>query len=284
MGQQVVSADGTVLAVEQNGNQHGPVLVCVHGYPDNRSLWNAVAGELSAQYRVVTYDVRGAGQSEAPTRRSAYHLDRLAEDLAAIIDTVSPREPVHLLAHDWGSIQAWHALTGQWLAGRVTSYTSISGPSLDHVGAWMRARLRPQPTALRELLGQLLHSTYIGFFHLPRIPELAWRSGAMARIARLLDGTAQNPDYADARNGLALYRENMLGRLSRPRPLCTDVPVQVLAPSKDAFVTPALQTGIGEWVSDLRVRHVPGGHWLPRAHPDAVAAHVAEFATHVANR
>src|SRR5689334_1586392 len=96
----VTSADGTRLAVFESGNPNGPVLVAVHGYPDNHTVWDGVAADLSDRYRVITYDVRGAGASDKPTGRAAYKRDRLTEDFAAVIDAVSPDAPVHLLAHD----------------------------------------------------------------------------------------------------------------------------------------------------------------------------------------
>ena len=286
----VVTSDGLGLAVQEHGGQPGaPTVVAVHGYPDDHTVWDGVADALAQRYRVVTYDVRGAGASGEPSVRAGYRLDQLADDLAAVVDAVSPDHPVHLLAHDWGSIQAWHALTAEpartRLAGRVASYTSISGPGLDHAGAWFRSRLaRPGPSRLRELLTQLAASGYIGFFQLPAVPELAWRSGALPRLMRVLsagDTGLRAPVAADAVRGLALYRENMLSRLGRPRPGRTTVPVQVLAPTADRFVTAPLQSEIADWTDQPYVRRIPAGHWLPRSRPAVVARAVTELVEHV---
>ncbi|MGZ4557892.1 MAG: SDR family oxidoreductase [Mycobacteriaceae bacterium] len=281
MTQRMVSGDGVSLAVVEAGDPAAPTVVCVHGYPDNRLVWEPVVAALRDRYHVVTYDVRGAGRSDKPRDRHAYHLDRLAEDLALVVDAVSPDRPVHLLAHDWGSIQAWHAVAGERLQGRVASYTSISGPSLDYAGAWVRSRSRTGPRGARDVVKQLVSSGYIGFFQLPLLPELAWRSGLLTSLMRRLDDTAQAPVLSDARHGLALYRENMLGRLSRPAPRRTDVPVQILAPTHDRFVSAAAQTDIGKWVPNLWVRSIPAGHWLPRSRPAVVARCVAELIDHV---
>src|SRR5262249_40508879 len=119
MTRDIIAADGVTLRVREAGQPGAPAVVCVHGYPDDHTLWDGVAAELEQRYHVVSYDVRGAGQSGKPRGRRAYQLDQLAQDLTAVIDAVSPDSPVHLLAHDWGSIQAWHALSGPWLPGRV---------------------------------------------------------------------------------------------------------------------------------------------------------------------
>jgi len=155
--QRVRSTDGVELAVYESGDPRNSTIVAVHGYPDNHHVWDGVAELLADKYHVVTYDVRGAGESDQPSGRAAYRMARLTDDFLAVLDAVSPTEPVHLLAHDWGSIQSWPALADPRVAGRVASFTSISGPSLDHAGAWMRG-LRQHPGATARQLG---HSFYI---------------------------------------------------------------------------------------------------------------------------
>ncbi|MFN2496604.1 MAG: SDR family oxidoreductase [Pseudonocardiaceae bacterium] len=277
MTNELTTTDGLRLRVHESGPAHAPTVVCVHGYPDDHTLWTGVTAELTQRYHVVSYDVRGAGQSAKPRNRAGYQLDQLVEDLAVVLDAVSPDRPAHLLAHDWGAVQAWHGVTGERLRGRVASYTSISGPSLDHAGRWLRARLRrPTPRALRELVTQLASSAYIGFFQLPLLPELVWRSGLAQQVLGRLEHT-RTPSVPDAVNGLQLYRANMLPRLGRPGAGTTDIPVQILAPRRDRFVSVALQTEISQWVPDLAVRALPGGHWLPRTHPQTVARCVSEL-------
>lgn len=280
MARDVTATDGVRLRVHESGSHGAPTVVCIHGYPDDHTLWDGVATELAPRYRVVSYDVRGTGESGKPRGRKAYRLDQLAQDLAAVLDAVSPDSPVHLLAHDWGAVQAWHALTGPRLDGRVCSYTSISGPCLDHVGHWFRARLRrPTPRALHELITQAMASWYITFFQLPLLPELGWRTGLGQRALALVDGAA-TPVVADAVNGVQLYRANMFPRLVIPGPRRTDVPVQVLAPQRDPFVSTSLQTDIRRWVPNLAVRVLAGGHWLPRTQPSTVARCASELIDH----
>jgi pimeloyl-ACP methyl ester carboxylesterase len=280
----VASADGTEIALYEYGDAAAPVLVCVHGYPDNARLWEPVAQRLAEHFHVITYDVRGAGNSDHPRGRSAYGLDRLEEDFTAVLDAVSPDGPVQLLAHDWGSIQSWHFVTSERLRGRIESFVSISGPSLDHAGYFFR---RPRP--LREKLSQLVHSWYIFYFQLPWLPELGWRKGWSHRAFSKLelsaggsapaDGERTLPDYV---NGLQLYRANVLPRLLRPRPRRTDVPVLAVSPDGDAFVTTPLQTDVARWAPNLSVQVVRGGHWLPRNDPGLVARLTLEHTRRVA--
>ncbi|TDO44297.1 pimeloyl-ACP methyl ester carboxylesterase [Kribbella sp. VKM Ac-2527] len=262
------------------------MLICVHGYPDNARLWEPVATRLADHFRVITYDVRGAGNSDHPRPRSAYRLERLEEDFRAVLDEVSPDRPVQVLAHDWGSIQAWHFVTSDRLRGRIASYVSISGPSLDHAGHFLRTRARRRPD---ELIRQLLHSWYVFYFHLPRIPERGWRKGwahrVFGRLERVAGGIESAPgerSVADYVNGLELYRANVLPRLLSPRVRRTDVPVLAVSPDGDAFVTMPLQTDIARWAPNLSVQVVRGGHWLPRNDPGLVARLTLEHTRRVA--
>ncbi|MDI2027870.1 SDR family oxidoreductase [Saccharopolyspora sp. TS4A08] len=279
--------DGLRLAVQVRGPEDAPTVLAVHGYPDNHTVWDGVAAALSERYRVVTYDVRGAGESARPSSTDGYLVDRLADDLFTVAEAVSPDRPVHLLAHDWGSVQSWHAVTDSRAAGRIASYTSISGPCLDHYGQWLRAKLRPDLRDLRELTTQLAFSAYIAFFQLPALPELAWRSGIMPKLIANLErldpkaaAAPTRPVVADGVHGLELYRANA-GRLREPAQRRTSVPVQVLAPTGDPFVSAPLQTEVEALAEDLRVRHLPGGHWLPRSRPELVARCAAELVDHV---
>ncbi|HEX4190966.1 MAG TPA: alpha/beta fold hydrolase [Marmoricola sp.] len=280
----VRSSDGTELAVFEAGNPEGPVLVAVHGYPDNHTVWAPIAAELGDRYRVVAYDVRGAGASAKPTVRSSYKIARLTEDFAAVIDDVSPDAPVHLLAHDWGSIQMWGAVVDPSFADRIASYTSISGPCLDYIGVWMRDRSHPGAS-----LRQALHSWYIAAFQIPWLPERIVRlGGVQAGIARSEGkgqpgGVLRSPvarSEADMVNGIQLYRANMGPRLSRPQPVRTGVPVQVLAPRGDAYVSVRLATEVPvPFVEDLTVHEIDGTHWVVSEDPELVGglveAHIA---------
>ncbi len=98
------------LAVFEQGKADGETIVLVHGWPDTHELWNRIVPLLADDFRVVSYDSRGAGESTIPSRVQDYQLSALAGDLFAVIDAVSPGKPVHVLAHDWGSVETWEAV------------------------------------------------------------------------------------------------------------------------------------------------------------------------------
>ncbi|TLF60336.1 alpha/beta fold hydrolase [Nocardia cyriacigeorgica] len=133
-----IPADGIELAGFEWGDPAAPPLVLVHGASDTHRTWEQVAVILADEFRVITYDVRGHGQSGAPHALGDYRLDRLADDLYAVIDTVSPDRPVHLAGHGWGAVQGWEAVLDPRASTRIASFTALSAPHLDHLGLWLR--------------------------------------------------------------------------------------------------------------------------------------------------
>jgi len=259
-----------------------PTVVLVHGYPDRQDTWNALVRRLPLEdWHVVTYDVRGAGASDTPADRAGYRTERLVDDLVAVLDSVSA-DRAHLVGHDWGSVQLWDAVaaesTDERLRGRIASFTSISGPSLDHL-AWLSRHRRGREVAM---LNQMLHSWYVYAFHLPALPELVWRR-AWPRLTRQLELRQGLPEGHwgpelgdDAANGLNLYRANVLGRMRAPQRWRTDVPVLVLRPTRDAFLTSVIEDGLEEFCSDVRTERLDAGHWVIVSQPERVAAFVVE--------
>lgn len=281
----ILGAQGLALAVTEWPKTNAPTVVLVHGYPDNQSVWRKVVPLLHKHFRVITYDVRGAGESERPRSQKQYRLEYLAEDFTAVIDALNPCEPVHVLAHDWGSIQSWESVTDPNKQDRIASFTTLSGPCLDHIGFWARDQLRP--SQLKQGLSQLAHSWYVGAFQLPLLGEAAWVGGvakAWPRLLKHVEGfeTDKNPSQkGDGVLGLNLYRANVLPRLKAPRRRSTDIPVQLLLPADDHFVTPAMARSCSYWASRCWQRSVPGGHWAPLSDAPALAKSVTQFVNFV---
>lgn len=278
----VKATDGLELAVYEAGDPGAATIVAIHGYPDNASIWNGVVELLREKYHVVSYDVRGAGRSGTPGSRAGYRLDQLEADFNSVIEAVSPDRPVHLLAHDWGSIQGWQCVTSKQLQDRIASYTSISGPGLEQAGRWLRSKLRPSPRELATLFQQLGRSFYLPLFQVPGLPELGWRSGVLDRLMGQRRSATDERSLADRINGLELYRANRRPQRSPSARARAGMPVQVLAPTGDPFVSVSLQTEAPvPYASDLRIHTVAGGHWIMRRHPEVVAQACAQLVDEV---
>lgn len=285
-----VSTGGVELCVVELGEAGRPTVLLVHGYPDSKEVWSEVAERLADRFHVVLYDVRGHGRSSAPVPlRGGFTLEKLTDDFLAVVDAVSPDRPVHLVGHDWGSVQGWEFATVARTEGRIASFTSMSGPSLDHFGHWIKQRMRrPSPRRTAQLLGQGVRSWYVGMLHTPVLPELAWRGPLGKRWPKLMERSEGIPvgGYptaslsSDAAHGAWLYRDNVRARMSRPRPdAYAHVPVQLIVPTGDVFLSERLYDDVERWAPGLVRRTLPAKHWIPRTRPDQVAAWITDFVT-----
>lgn len=104
----VTTADGADLRVHVYGPDTAPTLVLIHGWACSIEYWNPQITAFAGEYRVVSYDQRGHGESTLGTAAPSEHT--LAGDLAAVLDaTLRPGEKAVLAGHSMGglTIQAW---------------------------------------------------------------------------------------------------------------------------------------------------------------------------------
>jgi non-heme chloroperoxidase len=104
---QVISADGTALAVQEWGSASGPAILLVHAWSQSHAGWLYIADNPElAQHRVVTFDLRGHGESARPDTLDAYtDNQRWAEDVHAVIDTLELRD-ITLVGWSLGGVVA----------------------------------------------------------------------------------------------------------------------------------------------------------------------------------
>ena len=282
--QHTISSEGLTLTVFE-GPRAGPTVLFVHGFPDTHAVWDPVVTLLSDRFHSVAYDVRGAGASDVPKAQADYGVSHLVTDLVAVMDATSPDEPVHLVGHDWGSIQAWEAVvrarSDPRLAGRIASYTTISGPCLHHLAGFRQALTRGGIERRQEAVRQLLRSWYVVAFHVPVVPELLLRRLNRRLLACRPSGSHHFPRSLpdDAAHGVNLYRANIFHVTHVPGGPSTALPVQLIVPLRDKYVTPALTRDVDRYAIDLTRVEIDAGHWVQRSQPVELAEHIAGFVT-----
>jgi pimeloyl-ACP methyl ester carboxylesterase len=134
----------------------GPLVLCLHGFPDSARSFRFQLDGL-AGYRVVAPTMRGYEPSSQPADGD-YSVPTLAHDVLAWLDQLGG-EPCHLVGHDWGAIVAH--VVALLAPERLASLTTLAVP---HPGRIARELLRKRPS-------QLLLSWYILFFQLRGIAD-----------------------------------------------------------------------------------------------------------------
>lgn len=82
--------NGIDLAFNDRGT--GTPIVFLHAFPLNRTMWTAQETALSSQFRVITVDLRGHGESDAPLWH--YGMDQFADDVKTLLDHLSVPQAV----------------------------------------------------------------------------------------------------------------------------------------------------------------------------------------------
>lgn len=278
----ISTQDNEKLYAKTWGDSSKPALVLVHGYPDNQEVWEPILSYLVNNYYVVTYDVRGAGESSIPKKIKAYALPQLSLDLESVVNSLLPDRAFHIAAHDWGSIQTWESVTEPKFKNRILSYTTISGPCLDHAAFWMRDQFQHQKP---KFFKQLFKSWYIVAFQLPILAPTVWQFFNAERWGKVLNQLEKTKDLPlnqniskDGEHGIALYRANFVPRLAMPRQRHAICPVQAVVLKRDNFVSPELIDEIPKWAEIFERVDVDANHWAVLSRPEEIATYIAQFA------
>jgi pimeloyl-ACP methyl ester carboxylesterase len=108
----VMSPDGFKLATYEWGTEDQPTVVLVHGFASSALLnWHSsgwVRDLVRAGYRVVAHDQRGHGHSDKPHSPTEYTIEKLVDDLAAVLDTYMI-DDAHYVGYSLGARVGWQA-------------------------------------------------------------------------------------------------------------------------------------------------------------------------------
>jgi 3-oxoadipate enol-lactonase len=105
-----MTVNGIDLACQVDGPDEAPVLVLAHTLATSRAMWRKQVPHFSLRHRVVSYDMRGHGESAAPDY--PYSLEMLAEDVIGVLDSLGVQRPAVFLGISIGG------MVGQALALR----------------------------------------------------------------------------------------------------------------------------------------------------------------------
>ncbi|WP_394619927.1 alpha/beta fold hydrolase [Lentzea sp. JNUCC 0626] len=98
--QTVTLPDGRAIRTVRAGQAPGPLIVFEAGMSAPASSWIHTQREVSARYRTLSYDRAGYVGSDPDTHDRT--LDRIVDDLTAVLDAVNETDPVVLVGHSWG--------------------------------------------------------------------------------------------------------------------------------------------------------------------------------------
>ncbi len=113
----VKTPDGLIISAQEWGNPAGAEILFIHGFSQSHLSWiRQVDSELAREFRIVTYDLRGHGNSDKPLDAASYRDSKAwGDEVQAVMDAAGLKRPV---------------LVGWSYAGRVISdYLATHGAS-----------------------------------------------------------------------------------------------------------------------------------------------------------
>jgi pimeloyl-ACP methyl ester carboxylesterase len=161
----VTGGGGVRLHVREWGNADGPPILFIHGWSQNHLCWDKqYESALRDEFRLVAFDLRGHGMSEAPPRPGPYTDDRLwADDLAAVIGRLDVERAVlvgwsygafvicdYIRAYGQDRVAAINFVEGVVKLGEAAFGTLIGPGFLDH---FADATADDLPTNIRGMRG-----------------------------------------------------------------------------------------------------------------------------------
>lgn len=265
--------------VSDSGPQDAPIIVLLHGFPQDHQAWQKVTPRLvDAGYRVLAPDQRGYSPGATPKSRTAYHLSELARDVIALLDAAGA-DTAHVVGHDWGGAVTWQL--AQRHADRIATATTLSTPHPEAL-AWAMSHS-----------DQWRKSSYMALFQVPWIAE----RGILRQLPDMYVKTGMAPEdaqkYADRfstpqslTGPLGWYRSMLAGQLraALPRRKHADsghgrekskvtVPMTYVWGTRDFALGREAAEKSAEFVAGPYefVELAGAGHWLPEVNAPEVA-------------
>lgn len=243
----------------------GPVVVLLHGFPLDHTMWNAQRGRIGSVYRLICPDLRGHGQTPAPD--GVYEVDAMADDVLETLDHLGVTGPV--------------VLGGLSMGGYVA--LSIAARFPERIRGLLLLNTRsaadtPETARIREGLAQIIESTgqtdqVVGTM-LPKLlaPGTAeTRPDLYAELGRVMKATSPRAIVGCLR-GLAIRPDRT------PDLPSITVPTLVLAGDRDQLIPLEESERMAKALPHGHLSVIQGaGHLAPLEQPEPTNAALLEF-------
>ena len=245
----------------------GLPFVFLHAFPLNRTMWADQEKSLSTQFRVITIDLRGHGESDAPLWH--YSLDQAADDVRSLLDHLSIRQAVFIGLSMGGYIAlAFYRKYAERVKGLVLADTRAQADTEDG----KRARFE---------MAQLAYTQGAGAIAEIMIPKLLspatiqTRPELVQQVRTMIEG-----------NQVSGIAGDLMAMTERPdsQPLLPQIscPAQIIVGELDLPTPPSDAKLMADRIPDARLAIIPGaGHLSNLEQPELFNEAIRSFGLHL---
>jgi pimeloyl-ACP methyl ester carboxylesterase len=240
----------------------GPLLLFLHGLPDNWSVYARQLAEFSRDHMVMAPNLRGFAPSVQPDAVDAYAMPRSLDDVHALLRHVG-RERCILVGHDWGGYVAW--VFASAYPRHVERLIILNAP---HPTIFLRE--------VRNNAAQIQALQYERDYNTAAAPYPSWYNYYRADPIKV---PASIADVArtDAPDLAASFFADVTERPATTS-LRVDVPTLVLWGMQDRELLPGLLDGLSDYAPNATVaRFEDAGHRPMQSHPLLVNRAIRDF-------
>lgn len=260
-----IEAKGIVMNYELTGQ--GPCLVLIHGAGDNLKMWYNQVPVFCQRYKVLTYDVRGFGQTQSP--EGEYSMALFAEDLYQLLKALKIDEAF---------------LLGYSMGGRIALELAIQHPEVAKALVLANSGVGgPRPPQAVERFQAMLELLQKG--------DVATIAEEMTTGAFSPGFKANNPEAFERYKALKLevdpgsFARAMMALAADIRP--PDLgqircPTLIICGQNDSYMTPDVARSMQQAIPGSELRVMPTGHAAAIEAPESFNAAVLEFLSRLA--
>jgi 3-oxoadipate enol-lactonase len=240
-----VQLNGVEIAYTDQGK--GTPILFIHGYPLSKAMWDPQVKGLSSNFRVITLDLRGHGESEAPLW--LYTVEMFADDIRALLDHLSIDQVV---------------LVGFSMGGYITF--AFYRKNRNRVKALILADTRPQADSLEGKQGrfktaQTAHKQGAGAIADAMLPKLLTSQSVQSR-----PDVVQHVRKIMTDTPVAGIAGDLMAMAERPDsvPLLSEItcPTLILVGEQDGLTPPADAKLMAEKIKKSQLEMIPAAAHL----------------------
>ena len=198
------------------GQSAGPEIVLIHGFAQSHLSWiRQVNSDLAREFRIITYDLRGHGNSDKPLEKAPYHDNKAwGDEVKAVIDAAGLKRPVLVgwsyagrVISDYVTTHGADKIAGiNFVGASIKAFPEFAGDNLKNLPGMMSEDLATNIAATRAFVRGCFEKqpTAEDFeimlsFNMMVPPKVRAQSGRPAARRDRGDVEAQDPGAGDAR-------------------------------------------------------------------------------------